>query len=177
VIRRPNVGQGNRLARHTSRPHERRVLRLQPAAARPAPIEAAGALRHDPFEAQLAGVGDRDRALGLDRLTDQDAVDAGDEPRQPVAPLLERARTHVLAVEAEEVEGDKRCPLAACLRAQGVRTQERPSGRNATTSPSISAPSTGRLRHRLGDPWQVVKFVPWRLHRQTRSPCLRATIR
>jgi hypothetical protein len=50
-----------------SRPHlalESRVLRLQPLAARPAPIAAAGALRHDPLKAHLASPGEHERSLG-----------------------------------------------------------------------------------------------------------------
>ena len=127
-----------------SLPQKVRVLRLQPAAARPAPIEAAGALRHDPLKAQLAGVGEHDRALGLDRLAEQDAVDAGDQPREPVAPLLERALAEVLAVEAEEVEGDEAGPRAAGLGAQrrevaasvrdGTRPPRRRSGRSRRAS-------------------------------------------
>ena len=141
-----NVGQDERaVAGMGSRPHERRVLRLQPAAARPAPIEAAGALRHDPFEAQLAGVGEHDRALGLDRLAEQEAVDAGEQPRERVPPLLERALAQILAVEAEEVEGDEEACCAAGLGAQRPEIAS-PSGRNTTASPSISALSAGKLR-------------------------------
>ncbi len=52
----------------SSSPLEIRVQDLQPVAARPAPVAAAGALRHDPLEAELAGVGEHDRALGRQRL-------------------------------------------------------------------------------------------------------------
>jgi hypothetical protein len=53
------IGQDDRaVARHRSRPHKTWVLRLQPAAARPAPIEVASVLRHDLLQAQLAGRGD-----------------------------------------------------------------------------------------------------------------------
>jgi hypothetical protein len=38
---------------------------------------------------------EHDRAFGLDRLAEHDAVGAGEEPRKPVAPLLERALAHV----------------------------------------------------------------------------------
>ena len=68
--------------RWRSRPDERRVARLQPVSATAAPIEAAGPLRHDPLEAHLAGLGEDELALGLDRLAEQDAVEAGDEPRE-----------------------------------------------------------------------------------------------
>jgi hypothetical protein len=43
-----------------------RTQALQPVAARPAFIATAGALRHDALEAQLAGVGEHDRAVVSD---------------------------------------------------------------------------------------------------------------
>jgi hypothetical protein len=52
----------------SSRPDEIRVLRLQPIAAWAALIEAARPLRHDPFEAEVAGVGEHDGALGRERF-------------------------------------------------------------------------------------------------------------
>jgi hypothetical protein len=52
-------------------------------------------------------VGEHDRALGLDRLAEHHAVDAGDQPRKPGAPLLQRVMTEILAGEAEEIEGDE----------------------------------------------------------------------
>jgi hypothetical protein len=36
-------------------------------------------------------VGEHDRALGLDRLAEHDAVHAGNEECEPVTPLLKRA--------------------------------------------------------------------------------------
>jgi hypothetical protein len=82
-----NVGQDEHaVARHGSRPHELWVPALQPAPAGPASIEAALALRDDPLEVQLAGVGEHERALALDRLAEHEAFDSG---------------------EAEEVEGDE----------------------------------------------------------------------
>jgi hypothetical protein len=54
------VGQDDRaVARHRSCPHKTWVLRLQPAAARLAPVEVASVLRHDLLQAQVAGRGDR----------------------------------------------------------------------------------------------------------------------
>jgi len=47
---------------------EIRVLRLQPIAAAPALIEAARPLRHDAFKAQLARLGERDRAAGASAI-------------------------------------------------------------------------------------------------------------
>jgi hypothetical protein len=66
------------------------VQALQPVAAHPAAISAAGPLRHNPIESQLARLGEHERALGVDRLAERDAVDAMDEPRKLVSPLLER---------------------------------------------------------------------------------------
>jgi hypothetical protein len=51
-------------------PNEVWVLRFEPVAASPAPIEAALPLRHDPFEAQLASFGEHDRALIRERLAE-----------------------------------------------------------------------------------------------------------
>ena len=87
--------------------HKRRVPALQPTAACPAPIAAAGAFGHDPLQAELAGVGEHGRALGREGFAEHDAVDAVDEERELVAPLLERVMTEILAGEAEEVEGDE----------------------------------------------------------------------
>jgi hypothetical protein len=52
-----------------------------------APVEAAGALRHDPLQAHLARLGEDERALCLDRLAEEDVLDAGDEPRQRLPPV------------------------------------------------------------------------------------------
>ena len=63
---RTNVAGHDRT--NASRPDEIRVLGLQPVPARPALIEAARPLRHDAFEAELARLGEHDRALGGERL-------------------------------------------------------------------------------------------------------------
>jgi len=76
-----------------SPPLKCRVLRLQLAAARPAPISAACALRHDPLQAQLARLSEHDRALGLQGFAEHDVVGAGDQSRQLMSALLERALT------------------------------------------------------------------------------------
>ena len=59
-----------------SRPSEIWVHGLQPVAAFPAPIAAAALLRHDALEAQFAGLGEHDRALGDERFAEQDALGA-----------------------------------------------------------------------------------------------------
>ena len=69
-----------------SRPDEIRVLGLQPIAAPPAPIEAALAFRHDAFEAEFAGFGEHDRALGGERFAEQNDADVGNEPLEHLAP-------------------------------------------------------------------------------------------
>ena len=45
-----------------------------------AAIEAAPSLRHDAFEAELAGFCEHDCAVGGERFVKQDPADAGDEP-------------------------------------------------------------------------------------------------
>jgi len=42
-------------------------------------MSAASALRDDPLEAERASLGKHERALGHQGVTEQDAVDAGDE--------------------------------------------------------------------------------------------------
>jgi hypothetical protein len=95
-----NVGQDERaVARHGSRPLKLRVLRLQPLPAVSARISAAGALRDDPLQAQLARLREHERSLGHQGVTEQDAVDAGDEGRKCGSPFLDRTLTEILAVE------------------------------------------------------------------------------
>ena len=89
------------------RPDKIRVLPLQPVAAFPAPIEAALSLRHDALKAELAGLGEHDRAFGGERLAEQDAFDAGDEQQERASPPLERTQAHILAFETQKVEGHK----------------------------------------------------------------------
>jgi hypothetical protein len=54
-----------------------------------------------------------------------DAVDVGDQLREPVAPLLERALAEVLAVEAEEVEGAP-CSSRAPYKREPTAASQRP---------------------------------------------------
>ena len=88
-------------------PRKTRVLRLRPAPAIAAPIGAADALQDDPLEAQLAAVGEHDRALVSDRCAKLDVVDSCDQPCKRRSPLFERAFAEILALEAEKVEGDE----------------------------------------------------------------------
>src|SRR5208282_5305485 len=87
------------VARHGSHPLKLRVLRLQPLAAVSARISAASALRDDPLQAHLAGLGEHERSLGHQGVTEQNAVDASDERRKRSAPFLDRTLTEILAVE------------------------------------------------------------------------------
>jgi hypothetical protein len=57
-----------------SSPDKRRVLRLQPLAAVSARISAASALRDDPLEAQLPGLGEHERSLGHQGVGEQDVA-------------------------------------------------------------------------------------------------------
>ena len=50
---------------------------------------------------------EHDRALGRQGFAEPDAVDAGDQPRKRVSPLLERTLAKIVAIEAEKVEGDE----------------------------------------------------------------------
>jgi hypothetical protein len=51
-------------------------------------VEVGRPLRHDAFEAELARLGEHDRAVGGERFAEQDAADAGDEPLERLAPRL-----------------------------------------------------------------------------------------
>jgi hypothetical protein len=89
---------------------ESRVLRLEPAAARPTPISAACALRHDPLQAQLAGLGEYGAP----------SADRASLNRMLSTPWTTReSSTQVLAVEAQEIECDKPRLRRARLCAQG----------------------------------------------------------
>ena len=68
-----------------------------------------------------------------------------DEWRQLVSPLLQRALTEILAIEAQEIECDKARARRARLCAQGPKS-ECPSGRIVTASPSIRALSAAKLQ-------------------------------
>jgi hypothetical protein len=59
------------------------------------------------LEAQLARLGEHERAVISDRFAKPDVVDAGDQPRERVSPLLERVLAEIVALEGENVEGDK----------------------------------------------------------------------
>jgi hypothetical protein len=100
-------------------------------------------------------MGEHDRALGLDRLAEHDAGSAVDEPRKPVAPLLERALPKVLAVEAQEIEGDEAGARAAGLGAQ--RPEVAPSiGTEHDRLAVDQRVLGGQIADRLRDPRQPV---------------------
>jgi hypothetical protein len=75
-----------------------RVLQLQPLPAVSARISAAGALRNDPLQAQLASLGEDERSLGHQGVAEQNAVDAGDERPKCGSPFLDRPLTEILTV-------------------------------------------------------------------------------
>ena len=77
---------------------EAHVLRLQPLPAVSARISAAGALRNDPLQAQLASLGEDERSLGHQGVAEQNAVDAGDERPKCGSPFLDRPLTEILTV-------------------------------------------------------------------------------
>src|SRR5208337_1543238 len=118
-------------------------------------IPTAGALRHDPLHAQLAGLGEHDRALGLDGLAEQDTVGPVDKPQERPAPLLERMLTKILAVEVEEIEGDQAGSRAAFLCAQRPEVAQ-PIGAEHDRLAVEQGVLHGQAPHRLGDPRQPV---------------------
>src|SRR6516164_5560116 len=141
-----------------SGPLEGRVLALEPMPAVPAPVEAAGALRHDPLQAHLARLGEDERALGLDRLAEEDVLDAGDEPRQRLPPVLQGLQANVLPVEPHEVECDIGGALAAALGQERLKVGA-PVGakhdRLAVDQGFVGAKGPNRLR----DPRELVRVV------------------
>jgi hypothetical protein len=92
-----------------SRPDEIRILRLQPTAAPPALVEAAGSLRHDPLQAKLAGFGVYYRAIFDERFAEQDCVAASlsDETHERFPPPLQPALPQIVAAKTQKVEGDE----------------------------------------------------------------------
>jgi hypothetical protein len=90
-------------------------LAFQPVPASRAATEAALSLRHDAFEAELAGFGEHHCALGGERFAEQNSINAGDEPLERFAPHLERPQTLIVAIEAHKIEGDQRSLRAAAL--------------------------------------------------------------
>jgi hypothetical protein len=60
-------------------------------------------------------VGEHNRAFGHQGFAEHDAVDAADEPRKRISPLLERPLTEIVGLEAEKVERDEGRLLAAGL--------------------------------------------------------------
>jgi hypothetical protein len=84
------------------RPDKIPVLRLQPVAVFPAPIEAALSLRYDALKAEVAGLGEHDRAFGGERLPSTLAT-----KQERASPPLERTQAHILAFETQKVEGHK----------------------------------------------------------------------
>jgi hypothetical protein len=89
-----------------SRPDERRVLGFQPRLARAACGRGCRPASRRSLQAHLAGLGEDELTLGLDRLAEKDVVGVGDESRKRRAPLLERMKAQILALESEKVERD-----------------------------------------------------------------------
>jgi hypothetical protein len=83
-----------------------RAQALEPVLACPAAIAAAGALRHNPLEAERAGVGEHGRAVASDRLTELDAGDVADQARESLSPLLQRPLAEIVTLQAKKIEGD-----------------------------------------------------------------------
>jgi hypothetical protein len=84
-----------------------RVLDLHPILDPTAPIDAAQPLRHDTFKAHLASLPEHDRALGVDRLAEQDGVDPGDEAVQLGPADLQRQLAPILASMCRRLKATK----------------------------------------------------------------------
>ena len=79
-------------------------------------------------------------------------------PRKLVAPLLDRAQTHVLGVEAEKIEGDEAGLRAARLGAQ--RPEVAPSVGTEHDRLAVDQRAVGgQIADRLRDPWQSVREI------------------
>jgi hypothetical protein len=52
-------------------------------------------------------MGEHGRALCRQRLAEPDAVDAVDQLRERLSPLLQRPLAEIVGIEVEEVEGDE----------------------------------------------------------------------
>jgi hypothetical protein len=138
LIRRGCGGRRPACARPLSPALKLGAEALQPVPARPAFIAAAGALRHDALEAELAAVREHDRALVRDRCAELNAVDSCDQARERVSPLLEGALAKIFALEAEKIEGDiggSRAARLGALRNRNVRPAGTPPPRRRSGRP------------------------------------------
>jgi hypothetical protein len=106
------------MRRMASTPLKFRVLDLEPISGSAAPIRAAEALGYDPLKAKLAGFGEYDRGLGVDRLAELNRVEPGDECLKLGPADLELEAAPVLAVDVQKIKGDERGFGRAALRSQ-----------------------------------------------------------
>jgi hypothetical protein len=120
--------------RHRSSPDERRVARLQPVPAAAALVEAAGPFRHNPLEAQLAGLGEDELAHAPARAESHTAPRSQTGGRA-LAPAPPRERLAYLARKIHRL-GER--PLYELLR-------ELEAGAPLRTTRTIR-PARGRLR-------------------------------
>ncbi len=92
------------------------ALDLQPALVSPGTIGRVGALRHDPFQLQFAGVAEGFLAVADDMVGIVERPRFGlvlQQRRKALLPLGQRLLAQVLAVEEQKVEGETDDPLAA----------------------------------------------------------------
>jgi hypothetical protein len=90
-----------------SPPSKRRIFDLQPISARPAPVDAPEALRHEALNAKLARLGEHERAVDLQGFTEHDRAVRFNQTLKLGTPHFERELAEVLALDAQKVEGDK----------------------------------------------------------------------
>src|SRR6516162_6278601 len=97
----------------------RRVLHLEPVRRATRPIARAEPLRHDSFEAHLAGVAEYALAI-MDKVfvQTQPRKAPTQQPRERRLARLQRLAPQVLAIQLKEVEGVKEDMLARRLAPQ-----------------------------------------------------------
>jgi hypothetical protein len=95
-------------------------------------------LRHDAFEAHLAGMQEHHGAVLVGVLVDGDPnLHAGQQPRQAILALAERQRTVVDPIELQQVEGTRdstgRFARSQCGRQPGERQDRCQTARTGGT--------------------------------------------
>src|SRR5262245_52070286 len=83
-----------------------RVLHLEPIGRAAGAVVGVLALRHDAFQAHLAGVGEDGRAVALNMLVEPDAgAGLGHDRRERGLADLKRIAPQVVAIQLDQVEG------------------------------------------------------------------------
>jgi hypothetical protein len=117
---------------------KRGILDLHPVLHPAAPVGPTQALADDPLQTHLGRLLEHDSALGLDRLPERDGVDPGDQPLQFRPADLQRQIASILAVEAQEIEGQSPSLADAFLGFLVRRTGGTPKGRRVPDRTDIN---------------------------------------